>query len=354
MSDSYTLSKLAGIFGVACIGDGSTVIERVADLGAAGPGSIAFLNNRKYAPLLATTRAAAVILPQQYVQACTRPMLVCENPYALYARIASLLHPDEDFLVKPGIHPRAYVADSAEIDPSAIIAPLAVVEEGVHVGPRSYIGPGTVLKRRSVLGADCKLTANVTLGSDCRLGDRVIVHPGAVIGADGFGFAPENGEWIKIPQLGAVIIGNDAEIGAGVAIDRGALKDTIIENGVKLDNQIHVAHNVRIGAHTAIAAQTGIAGSTTIGSHCAIGGASGILGHLQIASGTRLNAFSQVTQSIEQAGSYAASGMPLEPVAHWRRNWVRVKQLDEMAKKIRALEIQLAQLEKNKNAMKSD
>jgi UDP-3-O-[3-hydroxymyristoyl] glucosamine N-acyltransferase len=347
VSKSYTLAELAGIFGVACIGNGDAVITRVADLGSAGPDSLAFLSNRDYLPLLATTRAAAVVLSQDYVTDCRRPMLVCNNPYALYARIALLLHPDEDLSLKHGIHPTAVVAASAVIDPTAIIAPLAVVEDEVRIGPRSYIGPGTVLKRRSVIGADCKLAPNVTVCDGCRLGSRVIVHPAAVIGADGFGFAPENRQWIKIPQLGAVVIGDDVEIGAGVAIDRGALKDTIIENGVKLDNQIHVAHNVRIGAHTAIAAQSGIAGSTNIGNHCAIGGATGIVGHLQIADGTRLNAFSQVTQSIEQAGSYASSGMPLEPVAQWRRNWVRVKQLDEMAKRIRALENKLTELEKN-------
>jgi UDP-3-O-[3-hydroxymyristoyl] glucosamine N-acyltransferase len=348
VSKSYTLAELARIFGAACVGDGGTVIARVADLGSAESDCLAFLSNPDYLPLLATTRAAAVVLSQDHADTCPRPMLVRDNPYALYAKIALLLHPDKDLSLKPGIHSAAVVAASAVIDSTAIIAPLAVVEDNVRVGPRSYIGSGTVLKRGSVIGADCKLAPNVTVCDDCRLGNRVIVHPAAVIGADGFGFAAEDRQWIKIPQLGAVVIGDDVEIGAGVAIDRGTLKDTIIENGVKLDNQIHVAHNVRIGAHTAIAAQSGIAGSASIGNYCAIGGAAGILGHLQIPDGTRLNAFSQVTQSIDQAGSYASSGMPLEPVAQWRRNWVRVKQLDEMAKKIRALENKLAELEKNK------
>lgn len=349
MSKSYTLAELAAIFGVTCIGDGASIVTRVADLGSAEPGSVAFINNRDYLPLLAATRATAVVLSQEYAAACPRPMLVCNNPYALYAKIALLLHPDQDQTLKPGIHPAAVVAEGAVIDPTAIIAPLAVVEEGARVGPRSYIGAGTVLKRNSVIGADCKLAPNVTVCDNCRIGDRVIVHPSAVIGADGFGFAPENRQWIKIPQLGAVVIGDDVEIGAGVAIDRGTLRDTIIENGVKLDNQIHVAHNVKIGAHTAIAAQSGIAGSTTIGSHCAIGGAVGILGHLRIPEGTRLNAFSQVTQTIDEPGGYASSSMPLEPAAQWRRNWVRIKQLDEMAKKIRVLEKRLAELEKNGN-----
>jgi UDP-3-O-[3-hydroxymyristoyl] glucosamine N-acyltransferase len=349
VSKSYTLAELARVFGVSCIGDGSGLITRVADLGTAEPGSIAFLNSRNYLPLLADTRATAVILSQDYAAACPRPMLVCNNPYALYAKIALLLHPDADLSLKPGIHPAAVVAAGTIIDPTAIIAPLAVVEEGARVGPRSYIGAGTVLKRNSVIGADCKLAPNVTVCDNCCIGDRVIVHSAAVIGADGFGFAHENRQWIKIPQLGAVVIGDDVEIGAGVAIDRGTLKDTIIENGVKLDNQIHVAHNVRVGAHTAMAAQSGIAGSSDIGSYCAIGGGVGILGHLQIPEGTRLNAFSQVTQSIDEAGNYASSGMPLEPVAQWRRNWARIKQLDEMARKIRMLEKKLAELEKNGN-----
>lgn len=351
MSKTYTLAELAGIFGVACVGDGGSIIQRVADLGTAEPGSIAFLNNRDYLPLLGSTRATAVVLSQEYAADCPRPMLVCANPYAVYAKIALLLHPDKDLSLNPGIHPTAVVAASARIDPTAIVAPLAVVEENVQVGARSYIGSGTVLKRDSMVGADCKLAPNVTVCDGCRIGNRVIIHAAAVIGADGFGFAPENRQWIKIPQLGAVLIGDDVEIGAGVAIDRGTLKDTIIENGVKLDNQIHVAHNVKIGAHTAIAAQSGIAGSTSIGSYCAIGGATGILGHLQIPDGTRLNAFSQVTQTIDQAGNYASSSMPLEPAPQWRRNWVRIKQLDEMAKKIRLLEKKLADLEMNEKKL---
>lgn len=354
MSKSYTLAELADLYGVDLVGDGSSVVTRVADLATAEPGSLAFLNNRDYLPLLAGTRATAVVLARHYAEASPKPALVCDNPYALYAKIALLLHPDKDLSLQPGIHSMAVVAASAVIDPTAIVAPLAVVEENARVGPRSYIGSGTVLKRGSRVGADCKLAPNVTVGDHCRLGDRVIVHPAAVIGADGFGFAPENRRWIKIPQLGSVLIGDDVEIGAGVAIDRGTLKDTIIENGVKLDNQIHVAHNVKIGADTAIAAQSGIAGSTSIGSYCAIGGATGILGHLQIPDGTRLNAFSQVTQTIDQAGNYASSSMPLEPAPQWRRNWVRIKQLDEMAKKIRMLEKKLTELENDRSRKNSE
>jgi UDP-3-O-[3-hydroxymyristoyl] glucosamine N-acyltransferase len=341
---SYLLSELAAIFSVPLAGDGGGRITGVADLKSATPGRISFLSNPQYKPLLAATRAGAVILKQQDAAACPVPALISDNPYALYAKISALLHPDEDMQTTPGIHASAVVAESAQIDSTAVIGPLVVVGEQARVGARSFIGPGSVLGKRVVVGADSKLTANVTVYHDCQLGSRVIVHAAAVIGSDGFGFAHDQGAWVKIPQLGAVIIGDDVEIGAGVAIDRGALNDTVIENGVKLDNQIHIAHNVKIGAHTAMAAQSGVAGSTQIGRHCAIGGAVGILGHLKIADGTRLHGFATVSQSIVQSGEYA-SGTPLEPVSQWRRNWARFKQLDEMAKRIRLLEKKLKDLE---------
>jgi UDP-3-O-[3-hydroxymyristoyl] glucosamine N-acyltransferase len=349
VSKSYSLAELAGIFGVPLAGDGGTRITGVADLKSAMPGCISFLNNSRYKSLLSATRAGAVILAQQDAAACPVPALISDNPYALYAKVATLLHPDEDLQSPAGIHASAVIAESAHIDATAIIGPLAVIDENVRVGARSYIGPGSVLGKRTVVGEDCKLAANVTVYHDCKIGSRVIVHASAVIGSDGFGFAPEGEAWLKIPQLGAVTIGDDVEIGAGVAIDRGTLNDTIIENGVKLDNQIHVAHNVRIGAHTAMAAQSGVAGSTHIGRHCAIGGAVGIVGHLQIADGTRLHAFATVSQSIMESGEYA-SGTPLEPAAQWRRNWARFKQLDDMAKRIRQLEAKLENLEDDNNA----
>lgn len=345
MSSSYTLAELAGLFKVKLAGRGDCRVGRVADLESAGAGCITFLSNRRFKPLLAATKAEAVIVRKSDVADCPRPALVADDPYALYAKVAALLHPDEDLQEAGGIHPTAVVAESAEVDPTAVIGPLVVLEEGVRVGAGSFIGPGSVLRKRVVVGERCKLTANVTICSDCRLGSGVIVHPATVIGSDGFGFAHEQSGWLKIPQLGRVIVGDDVEIGAGVAIDRGTLNDTIIENGVKLDNQVHVAHNVTIGAHTAIAAQSGVAGSTVIGRHCAIGGTVGILGHLKIAEGTRLNAGSLVTQSIKQTGDYT-SGTPLEPTAQWRRNRVRMRQLDEMAKKIRFLEGKLAELTK--------
>jgi UDP-3-O-[3-hydroxymyristoyl] glucosamine N-acyltransferase len=334
----YTLGELGKRFSVEVAGDSTAVIDRVADIRAAAPGSITFLSNKRFRHLLSETNASAVILAPDDLSLCPRPALVCANPYALYAKIAALLHPDEDMQLFPSVHPTAVVADDARIDSSAIVAAHAVIEEGVVVGEHTYIGPGVVIKRRARIGAFSKLAANITVCADCHIGDRVLIHPSAVIGSDGFGFAHENGCWIKIPQLGKVIIGDDVEIGAGVAIDRGAINDTIIEKGVKLDNQIHIAHNVVIGANTAMAAQSGVAGSTHIGAGCAIGGAVGILGHLEIADRTHLNAFSTVTHSITEPGGSYASGAPLEPVESWRRNRARFKQLDEMSKRLKRLE----------------
>jgi UDP-3-O-[3-hydroxymyristoyl] glucosamine N-acyltransferase len=334
----YTLGELAEKFSVEVAGDAGVAIDRVADIQSATAGSITFLSNKRFRHLLAATQASAVILSPDDLSVCPRPALVSVNPYALYARVASLLHPDEDMQKAPCIHPTAVVAADARIDATATVAAHAVVEEEVTVGAHTYIGPGVVIKRRARIGSFSKLSANITVCTDCCIGDRVLVHPSAVIGSDGFGFANENGRWIKIPQLGKVIIGDDVEIGAGVAIDRGAIKDTVIERGVKLDNQIHIAHNVRVGADTAMAAQSGVAGSTHIGAGCAIGGAVGILGHLEIADRTHLNAFSTVTHSISEPGGAYASGTPLEPVESWRRNWARFKQLDDMNKRIKRLE----------------
>lgn len=344
---TYTLAELAERFSVALAGDASCRVTNVADIKSASPGSITFLSNPRFRSLLAGTQASAVILAPDSLPLCPKPALLSSNPYALYARIAALLHPDEDMSLTGSIHVSAVIADSAQVDPTAIIAANAVIGDNAVVGAHSYIGPGVVLKQRVRVGAFCKLTANITVCTDCVVGDRVLVHPSTVIGSDGFGFAPEAGKWLKIPQLGRVLIGDDVEIGAGVAIDRGALNDTVIENGVKLDNQIHIAHNVVIGADTAMAAQSGIAGSTRIGKACAIGGSVGILGHLEIADNTRLQAFAAVTHSITEPGQTYASGAPLEPVADWRRNRARYKQLDKMARRIKRLEKLLGEKEED-------
>lgn len=337
MSRDVSLAELAERFSARLAGDGQGRIRRVADLSGAEPGAITFMVNPRFKALLAQTRASAVILAEHNLPACPAPALVSDQPDVLFARVADFLHPDEDLLKPPGAHPSASVAGSAVVHESAIIEANAVIEDAVTVGAGAFIGPGTVIRKGASVGAGSKLTANVTVCHDCCLGRRVLVHPGAVIGSDGFGLAHDGSRWIKVPQLGRVVIGDDVEIGSGVAIDRGALRDTVIENGVKLDNQIHIAHNVRIGENTAMAAQSAIAGSTTIGRDCAIGGKAGIVGHLEIADRTHLNAFSDVTHSIKEPGGSYASGAPLEPTPKWRRNWVRFKQLDDMARRLKAL-----------------
>lgn len=341
-----TLADLGKRFSAKLVGDGSVVIERVADLESATSACISFYLDAKFQTLLQNTNAAAVILHEKHLQVCPKPALVADNPHALFARIADFLHPDEDLQRPAGIHPTASLGENVEIDPSAIVGAHVTIEAHAQIEAHTYIGPGCVIGRRARIAANTKLVANVTIAADCVVGERVIIHPAAVIGSDGFGLARDSGKWRKIPQLGAVRIGDDVEIGACVAIDRGALRDTIIENGVKLDNQIHVAHNVIIGENTAMAAQSGIAGSTKIGKDCAIGGAVGILGHLEIADKCRVNAFSTVASSIKETGSYS-SGMPLQETSRWRRNYVRLKQLDEMAKRIAILEKRLSDLEKD-------
>jgi UDP-3-O-[3-hydroxymyristoyl] glucosamine N-acyltransferase len=344
----YTLAELAEKFSATLAGDAFCRVEKVADIKSASPGSITFLSNPRFCFLLAETQASAVILAPDHLPLCPKPALLSSNPYALYARIAALLHSDEDMSSTGSIHASAVIANNAQVDPTAIIAANAVIGENVVIGAHTYIGSGVVIRQRVRIGAFCKLTANVTVCADCIVGDRVLVHPSAVIGSDGFGFAPEGGKWLKIPQLGRVLIGDDVEIGANVAIDRGALSDTVIENGVKLDNQIHIAHNVMIGADTAMAAQSGIAGSTRIGKSCAIGGSVGVLGHLEIADNTRLQAFSAVSHSILEPGQTYASGAPLEPVADWRRNRARYKQLEEMARRLKRLEKLLEEKKENR------
>jgi UDP-3-O-[3-hydroxymyristoyl] glucosamine N-acyltransferase len=329
-----TLGELASVIGADLRGDPDLLVERVATLQGAGPGAVTFLSNRRYRHLLAGTRASAVILGPADAPDCPTAALVMANAYLGYARAASALNPP----VAPprGVHPSARVSDAARVDASAWVGPQAVVEAGAEVAAHAFIGPSCVVGEGVRVGAGTRLVANVTLCAGVALGARVLVHPGAVIGADGFGIANDRGVWVKIPQLGSVVVGDDVEIGANTTVDRGALEDTVIENGVKLDNQIQVGHNCRIGAHTAIAGCTGIAGSTTIGQRCMIGGGVGINGHIEICDDVQIAARSVVYQSITQPGMYA-SGTPLQPQAQWLRNLPRHRQLDEMYKRLKRL-----------------
>lgn len=332
---ALSLGELAIRHGLELRGDPEARVGRVGTLQNAGPDAISFLANPQYRKQLARTRAGAVILSPEFAAECSVPVLLSANPYGSYARIAADLHPAP--AVAPGIRAGAVVDGSAQVAPDACIASGAVIEGGAVIGAGATIGPNCVVGAGAEIGAGSRLVANVTVCHGVRLGARVLVHPGAVIGADGFGLAREPEGWIKVPQVGGVIIGDDVEIGANTTIDRGAIDDTVIEEGVKLDNQVQVAHNVRIGAHTVIAGCAGIAGSTTIGRNCMIAGMAGIAGHLDIADGTVVTGLSMVSRSIRRPGVYS-SALPVDEATQWRRNAARFRHLDTLAKRVAQLE----------------
>jgi UDP-3-O-[3-hydroxymyristoyl] glucosamine N-acyltransferase len=321
----FSLGELAVRFGLTLRGEPNLVVRSVATLSHAEPGSLSFLANSRYRRQLEATRATAVLVSPADEAVCPVAALIDPNPYLAYARIAALLHPQ----ARParGIHPSAVVASGAQIADSANIGPLAVIEEGARIGERVFIGPGCVVHRGAQVGADSTLVSRVDLYPGVTLGQRCILHAGVVVGADGFGFAPSGGTWVKVPQVGSVRVGDDVEIGANTTIDRGAIDDTVVENGVKLDNQIQVGHNVIIGAHTAIAGCTGISGSTVIGQRCMIGGMVGIAGHLTVADDVVVTGCSLVSASIKKPGSYS-SGMPTVETRLWRRMVAHLRRLD--------------------------
>ncbi len=326
MQQDFSLGELSVRFGLELRGSPEVRVSHVATLAEAREGSLSFLANSRYRRSLRETRASAVILEAAEAQACPVAALITPNPYLMYARAASLFHPEP--AVEPGIHPSAVVADGARIAASAAVGPLAVIEADVEVGDRVQIGPGCIVQAGARIGADTRLIARVNLYAGVWIGERCILHAGVVIGADGFGFASDSGTWVKVPQVGTVRIGDDVEIGANTTIDRGAIGDTVVEQGVKLDNQIQVGHNVTIGAHTAIAACTGISGSTTLGKRCMIGGMVGFAGHLMIADDVVVTGCSLVSASIREAGSYS-SGMPTVPSRQWRRMVANLRRLGE-------------------------
>jgi len=330
-----SLGELAVRFGCELRGDPDTVVERVATLANADARSLAFLANPRYRAQLAETRAAAVVLGAASAADCRTAMLLCDNPYATYARIAGLLHPPAPLAA--GVHPTAVVEVGARVDPSAEIGACATVTRGAVVGARVLVGPHSTLAEGVMLADDVRLIARVTLGRGVHIGARTVVWPGVVIGSDGFGFAPANGGWVKVPQVGSVRIGADVEIGANTTIDRGAIEDTVIEDDVKLDNLIMIGHNVRIGAHTAIAGCTGVSGSTTIGRRCMIGGAVGLAGHLTIADDVVITGYSCVSRSIASAGVYSST-LPIEEAHTWRRLAARFKRSALLDARVKRLE----------------
>ncbi len=335
MSVNLTLGELAGRLGAVVHGDSATVVDRVDTLSRAGPGAISFLSNRRYRPDLSATGASAVLLAAPDVKICPCAALVLDNPYVGYALVATWLNPQP--VAASGIHPSASVDATAQLGEDACVAANVVVGAGVRIGARVYIGAGSVIEDDASVGEASRLSANVTLCKGVSVGARCLFHPGVVIGADGFGIANDGERWIKVPQLGSVCIGDDVEIGANSSIDRGALEDTIVGNGVKIDNQVQVGHNTTIGEHTAIAGCVGIAGSAHIGRRCTIGGAAAIGGHLHICDDVHLTACSTLPNSIEEPGVYS-SGMPVQENRLWRRNAARMRQLDDMMKRLRAME----------------
>ena len=325
MQGEFSLGELAVRFGLTLRGEPSLRVRSVATLSRANTGALSFLANSRYRKQLESTQATAVLLRAEDESHCPVAALIDPNPYLAYARIAAFMHPQAS--LAPGIHPSAVVAKGARIAASASIGPLAVIEDEAQIGERVLIGPGCVVQKGACVGADSALLSRVNLYPGVTLGARCILHAGAVVGADGFGFAPNAGTWVKVPQVGSVRIGDDVEIGANTTIDRGAIDDTVVENGVKLDNQIQVGHNVIIGAHTAIAACTGISGSTVIGQRCMIGGMVGFAGHLTIADDVVVTGCSLVSASIRNAGSYS-SGMPTVETRLWRRMVAHLRRLD--------------------------
>ncbi len=335
-----TLAELKARLGGEIRGDPATRVQSAASLAKAGPDDLSFALGRKQLEAARASRAGALIISPELAEALDgRPCLVSSNAHAAFARAVGLLHPEP--APEPGVHPTASVHPNAELGPGVSVAAGCVIGAGVRIGPGSRVGPLCVLGDGVRLGRDCVLHARVTICHDCEIGDRVILHPGCVIGADGFGNAREDGRWIKIPQIGRVVIGDDVEIGANTTIDRGALDDTVIGTGVRIDNLVQIAHNCVIGEHTAIAGCAGIAGSTRIGRHCLIGGAAMILGHIEIGDHVTVSGASFIGKSLPEPGVYTST-MPQMPHAEWLRNAAQLRHLADMRERIRALERELA------------
>lgn len=337
---SIRLEQLVERLGGQLQGDAQIEVSAIAPLDAATASHITFLSNPKFRAQAEQTHAAALILSEAdnaAISTYAGARIITKNPYAYFARAAQLFVAAAADPLVPGVHASACVDVSATIAASAVIGPQVVIEAGVVIGERVVIDAGSYIGRNASVGEDTHFYARVTLHAACIIGARGIVHSGAVIGADGFGFANEGGEWIKIPQVGRVVIGDDVEIGANTTIDRGALSDTVIEEGVKLDNQIQIAHNCHIGAHTAIAACAGIAGSARIGKYCSIGGAAMIHGHITIADRVHVSAGTLALRSISEPGQYTGF-YPVAKHGDWEKSAALVRNLGSMREKIRALE----------------
>ncbi|MEZ5540929.1 MAG: UDP-3-O-(3-hydroxymyristoyl)glucosamine N-acyltransferase [Pseudomonadota bacterium] len=331
-----TLGELAQRLGATLKGgDPAQRLTSVATLQHAGAEDLSFLANKGYRKFLPATRAGAVILAAEHAGECPVAALIAAQPYVAYARAAALLVPPPP--ARQGVHPTAVLEDGCQVDPGAWVGPHCVIERAAVIAAGVQLAAGCCVGSGSRIGANSRLAANVVICHGVVIGERVTIHPGAVIGSDGFGLANDRGNWLNVPQLGGVRIGNDVEIGANTTVDRGALDDTVLEDDVRLDNQIQVAHNVHIGAHTAIAGCVGISGSARIGRHCMIGGGAGIVGHLEIADHVIITGMTMVTKSITEPGVYS-SGVPAQDNDSWNRNYARFRQLDRLARRVQALE----------------
>lgn len=338
MPQSYSLQQVADFIGASVSGSAEVAISGLASIQDAGPGQLAFLARDKFRDQLLSSQASAIIMTAASAENYTGSALVMDNPYLGYARASALF--DDTPAATVGVHATAVVAESATVHSKAVVGPNAVLGERVVVGANTVVGAGCYIGDDTVLGESCYLFANVSIYHNVSLGDRVRIHSGAVIGADGFGFAPGPDGWTKIFQLGGVRIGDDVEIGACTTIDRGALDDTVIENGVIIDNHVMIAHNVRVGENTAMAACSAAAGSTTIGKNCIFAGRSGVVGHVEVGDGVQVNSNTTLTKSVSESGVYA-SGVPCSQVSEWRKNAARFNQLDSMHRRLSALEKQL-------------
>ncbi|MCB1775454.1 MAG: UDP-3-O-(3-hydroxymyristoyl)glucosamine N-acyltransferase [Gammaproteobacteria bacterium] len=341
-----SLGELATIAGAELRGDPDRVIERVETLQDATAGAISFLANPQYRKFLAETAASAVIVAPGDVAHCHIDCLVSDNPYLAHARVTTALYPDR--AVTAGVHPGAVVDSTAQVHPTAEVAANAYVGERAVIGEGVFVGPGCVVLEDCEIGSGSRLVAMATLGPRTRLGQRCLIHPGAVIGGDGFGLANDAGAWVKVPQIGRAWLGDDVEVGSCSSIDRGAIGNTVIDDGVKIDSQVHVAHNVTIGRHTAMAGCAGIAGSTHIGAYCTVAGGVGITGHVELADHVHVSGATAVTRSIKKPGVYTGT-VPAMEHASWLKNFARLRHLDDMVRRLRQLEKEMATLRESTN-----
>ncbi|RMV69880.1 UDP-3-O-(3-hydroxymyristoyl)glucosamine N-acyltransferase [Pseudomonas coronafaciens] len=335
MSITIKLGQLAEFLGATLRGDKDIEITGLTTLQEAGPGQVSFLANPKYRKLLVDTQASAVLLKPADADGYTGNALVVPDTYLAYARISHFFDPKPKS--SAGVHPTAVIAADALIDPAASIGAFAVIESGVRIAADVSIGAHCFIGARCEIGEGGWLAPRVTLYHDVRIGKRVVIQSGAVLGGEGFGFAKDKGIYHKVAQIGGVTLGDDVEVGVNTAIDRGALADTRIGNGVKLDNQIQIAHNVQVGDHTAMAACVGISGSTKIGKHCMLAGGVGLVGHIDICDGVYITGMTMVTHSITEPGSYS-SGTAMQPAAEWRKSAARLRKIDDMARRLQKLE----------------